>query len=177
MRPVNDLRGINAVKLRVLWVKDLDVRSPKIKAAQQGGFDLNLKTSYGITPAGRNALYFAGLTDMEAGQNASAEDALTKVSHSWDRNLAALGRAALASLYHQTGRDDKAIDTYNQMIAHPTDTMTEGMAKLQLAALYESMGRNDDAKKIYAALKDSDAKGAAGEIAAQKLNGDQQPAQ
>lgn len=132
---------------------------------------------YGITPAGRNALYFAGLTDMEAGQNASAEDALTKVSHSWDRNLAALGRAALASLYHQTGRDDKAIDTYNQMIAHPTDTMTEGMAKLQLAALYESMGRNDDAKKIYAALKDSDAKGAAGEIAAQKLNGDQQPAQ
>ena len=52
MRPVNNLRGMNAVKLRVLWVKDLDVRSPKIKAAQQGGFDSNLQTSYGITPAG-----------------------------------------------------------------------------------------------------------------------------
>jgi hypothetical protein len=45
-----------------------------------------------------------------------------------------------------------------------------GTAQLQLAELYESQGQADAAKKIYAQLKDKDAKGAAGMIAAQKLN-------
>ena len=48
--------------------------------------------------------------------------------------------------------------------------MPSGLAQLQLAELYETEGKPDLAKKIYAQLKDKDAKGAAGTLAAQKLN-------
>jgi tetratricopeptide (TPR) repeat protein len=126
---------------------------------------------YSLTTAGHNALYFAGLTEIEMGQTATAETTLKKIAGGMDKNLAALAKVALASLYHQTGRDQMAIDEYNQLIAKPTDTETAGMAQLQLGSLYESMGRPDDAKKIYATLKDKDAKGAAGEIASQRLSG------
>jgi tetratricopeptide (TPR) repeat protein len=125
---------------------------------------------YGWTPAGRNAEYFAGLNAIELGQNASAEQILLKVSHGLNRDLAASAKVALAALYHQTGRDAEAIVLYQQLIDKPASTVTSGMAQLQLASLYESSGRDADAKKIYAALKDKD-KGAAGELAAQKLGG------
>ena len=39
---------------------------------------LGVADKYGMTPDGRNALYFAGLTYVEAGQNQQAEDTLKK---------------------------------------------------------------------------------------------------
>jgi tetratricopeptide (TPR) repeat protein len=125
---------------------------------------------YGMTPAGRNARYFAGLTYLEAGENASAETALKQVAGSWNADLAALAKLALAQLYRQTGRAPQAIEIYNQLTAKPTTTVPPGLAQLQLAELYEGQGQPDAAKKIYAQLKDKDAKGAAGMLAAQKLN-------
>ena len=125
---------------------------------------------YGMTPAGRNARYFAGLTYIEAGENASAETTLKQVAGSWNGDLAALARLALAQLYRQTGRAPQAIEIYNQLTAKPTTTVPAGLAQLQLAELYEGQGQPDAAKKIYAQLKDKDAKGAAGMLAAQKLN-------
>jgi lipopolysaccharide biosynthesis regulator YciM len=108
---------------------------------------------------------------MEMGQTATAESTLQKLAGGWDKDTASLAKVALASLYHQTGRDQQAIDIYNELIAKPTDVETAGMAQLQLGTLYESMGRPDDAKKIYATLKDKDAKGVAGEVASQRLSG------
>jgi tetratricopeptide (TPR) repeat protein len=125
---------------------------------------------YGMTPSGRIARYFAGLTYIEEGNNQAAEDTLKKVASGWNRNLAALAKFALAQLYHDSGRDPQAIDLYNQLAAKPAVTVPAGLAKLQLAALYESEGKPDEAKKIYAALKQDDAKGTAGTIAAEKLN-------
>lgn len=126
---------------------------------------------YSLTPAGRNSLYFAGLTYMEMGQNASAESTLKQVSDSMDHNLAALAKLALASLYQQTGRNSSAIDLLKELAAKPTTTVPAGEAKLQLAALYEASNQPDQAKLIYAELKDKDKTGAAGQIAAQKLGG------
>ncbi len=125
---------------------------------------------YGMVPAGKLSRYFAGLTAIEGGQNASAEVALKQVAGGWDSDLAALGKLALAQLYRQTGRDAQAIDLYNELIAKPTTTVSAGTAQLQLAELYEAQGKPDAAKKIYAQLKDKDAKGPAGMLAAQKLN-------
>jgi tetratricopeptide (TPR) repeat protein len=125
---------------------------------------------YSMMPGGRNALYFAGLTEIEAGQNQQAEDTLKKVADSWDSNLAGLAKIALAGLYRSTGRDQQAIDIYNQLTAKPTTTVPSGLAQLQLADLYTSEGKTEEAKKVYAALKDKDAKGPAGAIAAEKLN-------
>ena len=125
---------------------------------------------YGMTPSGRLARYFAGLTALDAGQNTTAENTLKEVSGSWDRDLASLGKLALAQLYRQTGRNQQAIDLYHELTAKPSPTVPAGTAQLQLAELYESMNQPEQAKKIYAQLKDKDAKGPAGMIAAQKLN-------
>lgn len=125
---------------------------------------------YGMTPSGENARYFAGVTYMEMGQNQAAEDTLKKVAGSWNSNIAALAKFALAQLYRNTGRDPQAIDLYNQLAAKPTTTVPYGLAKLQLADLYQAEGKTKEAKDIYADLKDKDAKGPAGMIAAEKLN-------
>jgi predicted negative regulator of RcsB-dependent stress response len=125
---------------------------------------------YGMTPDGRTARYFAGLTYIDEGDNQSGEAMLQKVAGSWDTNLAALAKLALAQLYQDTGRGPQAIDLLNQLKAKPTATVSAGLAQLQLAALYQSEGKTADAKKIYADLKQDDAKGPAGMIAAEKLN-------
>jgi tetratricopeptide (TPR) repeat protein len=136
---------------------------------------LAVADKYGMTTAGKNARYFAGLTYLDMGQTQSAETTLKKVADSWDKQLSSLGKEALADLYHQTGRDPQAIDLYNQLTAHPTDAVPAGLAQLQLAALYTSEGKVDQAHKIYAQLKDKDKNakgnpGPAGSLAAQKLN-------
>ena len=131
---------------------------------------LAVADKYGMTTDGKNALYFAGLTSIEAGQTQSAEDTLKKVAGGFNKQLASLANLALADLYRQTGRDAQAIDLYNQLTAKPTDAVPAGLAQIQLAELYTAEGKADQAHKIYAQLKDKDAKGAAGIIAAQKLN-------
>ncbi len=125
---------------------------------------------YGMTADGKNALYFEGLTYMEEGQTQSAEATLNKVAGGWDKQLASLAKLALADLYRQTNRDAQAIDVYNQLTAKPTDSVPAGLAQIQLAELYTAEGKLDKAHLIYAQLKDKDAKGPAGAIAAQKLN-------
>jgi tetratricopeptide (TPR) repeat protein len=125
---------------------------------------------YSMTPDGKVARYFAGLTAIEAGQNAAAESTLKQVASGWNSDLGALAKLSLAQLYRQTGRDPQAIDLYNELTAKPTSTVPAGLAQLQLAELYESEGKPEQAKKIYATLKDKDTKGPAGQLAAQKLN-------
>jgi tetratricopeptide (TPR) repeat protein len=126
---------------------------------------------YGWLPEGGKAQYFTGVTDQELGQTAAAEAELKKVAGSWNRNLANLAKVALASIYHQSGSDQQAIDLYNEIIAKPSDTVTAGTAQLDLADLYAATGKQAQARALWAKLKDSDKDGAAGSIAAQKLSG------
>lgn len=126
---------------------------------------------FGWLPEGVKAHYFAGITFIELGQNASAESELKIAADAWDRNVANLAKLALAGLYHQTARDQQAIDLYTQLAAKPSETVTTGVAKLDLADLYASTGKQDQARKLWAEVKDSDKEGAAGSIAAQKLGG------
>jgi tetratricopeptide (TPR) repeat protein len=128
---------------------------------------------YGWLPQGAKAHYFAGITDEELGQNASAETELKTAAGSWDRNLANLAKLALAGLYHQTARDPQAIDLYNQLIAKPSVTVAASVAQLDLADLYAAEGKQDQARAIWAKVKDADKDGAAGSIAAQRLTAKQ----
>jgi tetratricopeptide (TPR) repeat protein len=126
---------------------------------------------YGWLPDGAKARYFTGVTDQELGQTSAAESELKNVAGSWNRNLANLAKVALASIYRQTGRDQQAIDLYNEIIAKPSDTVAAGTAQLDLADLYAATGKEAQARALWAKLKDSDKDGAAGSIAAQKLTG------
>lgn len=130
---------------------------------------------YGFTNSGTLAEYFVGVTYMDEAQIGPAEEALKKVSDSWDGDLAALGKSALAGLYQQNGQDAKAIDLYNQLIKGHAATVPPSLAQVQLAELYQSEGKTEQARQIYAELKDKDKNakgkpGAASEIATQKLN-------
>jgi len=125
----------------------------------------DVANKYGMTPAGRNALYFVGLTQIESGQTQQAEDTLKKVSGSWDSNLAGLAKFALAQLYRDSGRNDQAIEIYQNLMKKPTTTVPAGLAQLQLADVYQAEGKPELAKKQLADLEDKDAKGPAGAIA------------
>ncbi len=138
----------------------------RVAAAEFAG----VAQQYGLTPDGKNAKYFAGLSYMEAGQNATAESVLQDVAGSWNGNLASLAKLALSQLYRGTARNAQAVQMLDQLTKKPTAAVPAGVAQLQLAELYESEGKPDQARKIYAELKDKDAKSAAGTIAAQKLN-------
>jgi len=147
----------------------------KTRAAAANSQFLTVANKYNFTSTGKLALYFAGLTYAEEGQNGPAEDTLKKVAASWDSGLSALAKMALAELYQQTNRDPQAIDLYNQLTKANATTVPAGIAQLQLAELYESENKPDLARKIYAELKDKgkDAKGkptAAAQIAEEKLN-------
>jgi tetratricopeptide (TPR) repeat protein len=124
---------------------------------------------YGWLPQGAKARYFAGITDEDLGQNASAETNLKAASDAWDRNLANLAKLALAGLYHQTGRDPQAVDLYNSLTAKPSETVSAAVAQLDLADLYAAEGKQDQARALWAKVKDTDKDGAAGSIATQKL--------
>jgi tetratricopeptide (TPR) repeat protein len=149
-------------------VKTYPSLAERAKAA--GALFADVANKYGMTPDGRNALYFEGLTQIEAGQNQQAEDTLKKVSSSWDSNLAGLAKFALAQLYRDSGRNDQAITIYQQLMKKPTTTVPAGLAQLQLADTYQAEGNNTKAKELLADLKDKDAKGPAGAIAAEQLN-------
>ncbi len=129
---------------------------------------LKVADSFGSTDAGKNALYFAGLTYMEMGNTAAAETTLKKVEDHGDANLSSLADIALVSLYRQSDRNSDAIDMLKKLIAHPTTAVPAGQSKLELAGIYEKTNPAQ-AKQIYAQLKDKDTKTTAGQIAAQKL--------
>jgi tetratricopeptide (TPR) repeat protein len=131
---------------------------------------LNVAGHYEFTSAGHDALYFAGLSYADLGDNAQAETYLNKAMKSGGANLSSLAKLALANLYAQTGRNADAIKLLQELVNKPTDAVPAGTAQLTLASVYQS---TDPAKahQIYAVLKDKDKTTAAGEIAAQKLAG------
>jgi len=143
----------------------------RLKAANKQFADVAQKYSW--LQQGTKAKYFQGITDEALGQNAAAESELKSVADSWDRDLANLAKLALAGLYHQTGRDQQAIDMYNALIAKPSETVTAVVAQLDLADLYSAQGKQDQARAIWARVKDADKDGAAGSIATQKLGAKQ----
>ena len=124
---------------------------------------------YGWLAEGAKAHYFAGVTYVELGQNASAETELKAAAGAWDRNLANLAKLALAGFYHQTNRDAQAIELYNALAAKPSETVSTAVAQLDLADLYAAKGQQEQARTLWAKVKDADKDGMAGSIAAQKL--------
>lgn len=142
--------------------------SSTARAEAANGEFVKVADSYGSTDAGKQALYFSGLTYMEMGKTAEAESTLKKTVKDGDKNLASLANLALVSLYQQSGRTQDAIGLLQKLAANPTTTVPVGESKLELAGIYEQTNP-EQAKQIYAQLKDKDSKTAAGQIAAQKL--------
>lgn len=95
------------------------------------------------------ARYFVGLTAAQLNDNAAAERNLQQAAKSSNKDLAALGKFALASLYRSENKDSQAVDLYKQLADKPTTTVSKSTAQLELAGYYESKDKTADAKKLY----------------------------
>ena len=104
---------------------------------------------YSETKTGKMARYFVGLTSAQLGDYTAAESNLQEAAKSSNRDLASLGKFALASVYAAQNKGSQAIDLYKQVIDKPTTVVSKAAAQLELASFYESMQKPDEAKKIY----------------------------
>ncbi|HEY6349771.1 MAG TPA: tetratricopeptide repeat protein [Candidatus Angelobacter sp.] len=120
------------------------------------------------TKPGKMAGYLAGTAAIQAGDNAPAERLLKSAADDGDKNIASLGKLALANFYRTGNRSIDAAKLYKELIDNPTDMVSKGQAQLELAQLYESTDPKE-AANIYQQIQKDDPKSAAARIAANKL--------
>jgi len=126
------------------------------RAKAASGKFTEVSDKYSHTDAGNLAKYFLGLCAEDTKDNAKAEQYLKEASGSGNKDTAALAKSALASLYHNTNRDQEAINLYKELIDKPTNTVTKSSAQMSLAQLYEAKNPAE-AKKLYLDIvKDKD---------------------
>ena len=115
------------------------------------------------------AHYFLGVTAQTLSDNAAAERNFKDVASNGNREVAAVAKDALASLYSQSNRTKEAVAIYQELINKPTASVSKVTAQLQLAELYQNSNQPLDAKRIYEQVKKDNAANEAGQIATQKL--------
>ena len=142
------------------------------KAAQKEFKDVADK--YSLTKPGKIAGYMAGVSAMQAGDNAAAEKQLKSSADSRDSDIAALAKMALATLYRSTNRQSDAASIYKDLADHPTNTVSKAAAQLELASMYESTDPKQ-AANLYQQIQKENPNTPAGQIAASKLNKGENP--
>jgi len=125
-----------------------------------------ISSEYGSTRAGQWAHYFAALCEVDLGNYAVAEGQLKDVANSRDAEVSSLAKLALASVYRNEKKDSDAVAVYKDLIDHPTLSVPKSTAQLGLADLYQAT-QPAEANKLYEQIAKDDAKGPAGQIAAQ----------
>jgi predicted negative regulator of RcsB-dependent stress response len=123
---------------------------------------------YRHTRAAEFARYFVGVTSLDAGDTATAEEVLKQVSDSHNQDLSALGKFALASVYRGEKKDADAIKLYQELAAHPASTVPKTTAQLELASLYQQK-QPDAAAKIYQQIQKDEPNTPAAQTATTRL--------
>jgi TolA-binding protein len=116
------------------------------------------------------AHYFLGVTAANLSDNAAAERNFKEVASKGNREVAAVAKSALASLYGQTNRPKEAAALYQELINKPTASVSKVAAQLQLAELYQNSNQPLEAKRIYEQVKKENPGAEAGQLATQKLS-------
>lgn len=115
------------------------------------------------------AHYFLGVTAVDLSDNAAAERNFKDVASAGNKEVSAVAKFALASLYGQTNRTKEAVALYQELINKPTASVSKVTAQLQLAELYQNSNQPLDAKKLYEQIKKDNPGNEAGQLATQKL--------
>jgi tetratricopeptide (TPR) repeat protein len=139
-------------------------RATEARKAFQGIVD-----KYPHTRAADFSRYFLGVTAATLGDNATAERELKTVAGYRNRDLSALAKLSLASVYRNSGRSTEAVAVYKDLINKPAATVTKGTAEIELAETYQATGNTAEAKKQYEQIQKEDPKGTAGQLATSKL--------
>ena len=123
---------------------------------------------YSLVPPGKVARYLLGSAQLQAGNTAAAEQAFKTASDFSDKDIAALAKMSLASIYNGSNRQADAIKIYKELSDHPTATVSKSTAQLALAEIYEKTDPQE-ATKIYQQVQKDDPHSQAAQVAAQKL--------
>jgi tetratricopeptide (TPR) repeat protein len=116
------------------------------------------------------ARYFVGLASSQLGDYAAAERNLQEVAKSSNKDLAALARFALASVFRAENKDAQATELYKQLIDKPTATVNKITVQLELAQFYEGQQKPDEAKRIYDQVQKENPATEAASLAQQRAN-------
>lgn len=116
---------------------------------------LKVADEFGSTRNGQYAHYLAGVTALEAGDTKKGEEILTKVAGDRNKDLSALAKFALASLYVSQKKDADAVRLYKEVIQADANTVPKTTAQLELAAHYEAKDPAE-AVKIYEEIQRSE---------------------
>jgi tetratricopeptide (TPR) repeat protein len=128
-----------------------------------------IAAQYPHTRTADMAHYFLGVTAATLSDNAAAERNFKEVISAGNREVSAVAKSALASLYGQTNRVKEAAALYQELISKPTASVSKVAAQLQLAELYQSSNQPLEAKRIYEQIKKENPGAEAGQLATQKL--------
>lgn len=110
---------------------------------------------YPSTRNGQYALYLAGITALEAGDSKKSEETLNKVASVRDKDISALAKFALASLYVSQNKEADAVKMYKDVIQANAATVPKTTAQLELASYYEAKNPAE-AVKIYEEIQKSE---------------------
>ena len=127
-----------------------------------------VEDKYPHTRAAEVARYFVGVTAFDLGDYSTAEKVLQQVAGSRNQDLSALGRFALASVYHSENKDAEAIKLYQELAAHPAVTVPKSTAQLELGSLYQQK-QPEEAAKLYTQIQKDDPNSPAAQTAAARL--------
>jgi len=125
---------------------------------------------YPHTRTASMARYFVGLNAAQLGDYSAAESNLKEIAAASNKDLAALGKLALASVYRTENKDAQVPDLYKQLIDKPTATVSKVTAQLELAGFYEARQKPDEAKRIYDQIQKEDVGSEAAALAQQRAN-------
>ncbi len=123
---------------------------------------------YSSVKPGKIAGYMQGVALIQTGDNAAAERQLKAAADSGDKDVAALAKMALASIYRASNRVSDAAAIYNDLKQHPTSSVSKAQALLELAEMYEKTDPQQ-AASIYQQLQKENPQSAAAQVASQKL--------
>ncbi len=124
---------------------------------------------YSAVAPGKIARYMSGIALLQAGDKAGAEQELKKAANLSDKDVAALAKMALASIYRESNRASDAIAIYKELAERPTATVSKAAARLELASMYETTDPQQ-AVLIYQQVQKDDPQSPAAQLATQKLS-------
>lgn len=112
-----------------------------------------LASKYSGKDVGYAANYYLGITSLENGKTAEAEQAFQKAAEGND-DFGALAKFSLASLYARENKKADAEKLLRSLIASPTITVSKEQAEIELAKILAS-SNPEEAKKLLEPLRSS----------------------
>ncbi len=114
---------------------------------------LEIIDTYGNTPIGNLAHYYAGISYLHLGEFEDAIKYLKKFKTA-DIELKSIAAGAIGDAQLELGNKEEAVKAYNKAISSPTSEITTPYYLLKMGIVYEELGENEKALEAYKSIKE-----------------------